>query len=93
MKPFDYASCAFGIGASLAVLLLSGIPGVVLFMIEAIAAVICLLFLSMFVGSVFAGHLGHSEQRICLYHVACNFIPTLHLLSRLKETPWNHFVA
>jgi hypothetical protein len=93
LRPFDYASCLFGIVASLGVILLPNMPGPLLFMIESMAAVICVLFLSTLAANFFAHHLNQSEERVCFYHVVCNFIPTVHLFSRLKETPWDRFVA
>jgi hypothetical protein len=91
-RRFDYASCAFGITATLLVVL-SNITGLFLFIVEALAAVICLLFLSILAGNLLLDYLNRSEVRIGFYHVACNLIPTLHLLSRLKETPWDKFVG
>ena len=90
---FDYASWIFGIMATLVVIVSPNAPGPLLFFVEAFATLICLWFLSTLVANFFMHHLNRSEVRICFYHVACNFIPTLHLLSRLKETPWERFAG
>ena len=93
LKRFDYASCGFGIAATLYVMLFPNGVGPLLFFIEALAASICLLFLSMLAANFVTHHLNRSEMRIAFYHVASNLVPTLHLLSRLKETPWEKFVG
>ena len=77
-RRFDYASCTFGIIATLLVVF-SNITGPFLFIVEAFAAVICLLFLSMLAGSLLLHFLNRSEMRIGFCHVACNLLPTLVL--------------
>jgi len=67
-------------------------PLPLIFMIEWIAALICLLSLSRLVVNLFIKFLEPSEQRAFLHPMLCNLIPTLHFLSRLRETPWERFV-
>jgi hypothetical protein len=38
--------------------------------------------------NILTRHLSPSEARICFYHIACNFVPTIHLLSRLVSLRW-----
>jgi len=89
----DYGLCAFGVLATLLVLGMFGdAPLPLLFMVEWIAALICLLSLSRLVVNLFIKFLEPSEQRAFLYPTLCNLIPTLHFLSRLRETPLERFV-
>jgi hypothetical protein len=55
---------------------------------EWFAAGICLLSLGILAVNLIAKYLDPAEQRVYFYHMLCNLIPTLHLLSRLKETRW-----
>jgi hypothetical protein len=90
---FDYLSYVFGILATVFVIMSRDARGPLLFFVEAFAALICLVFLATFVANIFTHQLSRSEARICVYHIACNLLPTIHLLSRLKETPWSQFAG
>ena len=92
LSGFDYGICAFGVLATLLVLGIFGdAPLPLIFMVQWIAALICLLSLSRLVVNLFIRFLEPTEQRAFLYPMLCNLIPTLHFLSRLRETPWERF--
>jgi hypothetical protein len=85
----DYFTCAFGIVVTLLVLGIFGnAPRPIIFIFEWIAAGICLLSLGTLGLNLVTRFLEPGEQRAYFYHMLCNLVPTVHLLSRLRESPW-----
>jgi hypothetical protein len=92
LKPFDYGSCAFGIIGTLILLGLFGqLSRPIIWVWLFFSTSLCLISLGPLVVNLFTHYLEHSKQRIYLLHVLCNLVPTLYLISHLKETPWEKF--
>jgi hypothetical protein len=64
------------------------LPRPFMFIAEWVATLICLLSLGALGLSLIIDFLEPVEKRVYFYYVAFNLLPTLHFLSRLRETPW-----
>jgi|SRR5207249_4840198 predicted membrane channel-forming protein YqfA (hemolysin III family) len=92
LKPFDYGSCVFGITGTLLLLGVFGQPPRPVIVIWGFfSTFVCLVSLGPLVVNLFIHYLKRSELLIYLLHASCNLVPTLYLLSHLKETPWEIF--
>jgi hypothetical protein len=67
-------------------------PEVVAVISWALSALICCFSILLLGVNRFVPRLNPRQQRIHIYYVLVTLIPTIYILTHLKETPWERFV-
>src|SRR5438067_2519460 len=92
-KPFDYFVIAIGMIGTLNVFgVLIRMPQLIVVILGALSALICCFSILSLALNRFVRHLDPQQQRIHLYHIFVNLIPTIYILTHLTETPWERFI-
>lgn len=90
---FDYVVLAIGTIGTLNVFKLPIVmPEVVAVISWALSALICCFSVMLLGLNRFVPRLNRGEQRIHIYYVLVTLIPTVYILTHLKETPWERFI-
>jgi hypothetical protein len=91
---FDYFSLAI---ATIGTLKVFGAPismsQLMVIILGLFSALICCFSILSLAFDRFVPRLDRKERRIHVYHVLANIIPTIYVLSQLKETPWGRFTC
>ena len=87
-KAFDYFAIAIGILATLNVF---GVLQPMVFILGPVSALICCFSILSLALNRFVPHLASQQQRLHLYHILANLIPTIYILTHLKETTYSVF--
>ena len=89
---FDYLAFAIGAIGTLAVFGAPiRMPQLIVTLFLVLSGIICCFSVFLLVFDRFVPRLDRREQRVHIYHVLANIIPTIYLVSHLKETPWEFF--
>jgi len=92
-KPFDYFVLAIGIVGTLSIFKLPiMMPEAVAVTSWAVSAIICCFSVLLLGLNRFVPRLSGSQRRIHIYYVLVTLIPTVYILTHLKETPWQRFM-
>ena|SRR5436190_20128926 len=93
-SPFDYF--VFAVGA-IGTLNVFGVPirmpQLIVIILGGLSGMICGFSILSLALDRFVPRLDRKERRIHVYHVLANIIPTIYVLSHLRETPWGRFTC
>jgi hypothetical protein len=93
-SPFDYF--VFAIGA-IGTLNVFGVPirmpQLILIILGGLSGMICCFSILPLAFDRFVPRLDRQQRRIHAYHVLVNLIPTIYVLTHLRETPWGRFTC
>jgi hypothetical protein len=93
-KLFDYFVIAVGIIGTLNVF---GAPirmlQLIVIVLGTLSALICCFSILSLALNRFVPRLDPQQQRIHVYHILVNLIPTIYILTHLTETPWERFTC
>ena len=93
-KPFDYFVIAIGTIGTLNVFGAPiRLPQLIVVILGALSTLICCFSILSLALNRFVRHLDPQQQRVYLYHILVNLIPTIYILTHLKETPWERFTC
>lgn len=92
-KPFDYFVLVIGTLGTLNVFKLPiMMPEVVAVLSWALSALICCFSILLLGLNRFVPRLNPHQERIQIYYTLITLIPTIYILTHLKETPWERFI-
>ena len=93
-KPFDYFVIVIGIIGTLNVFgVFSKMPQMTLIILGVLSGLFCCFSVLSLALNRFVRHLDSKQQRIHLYHIFANLIPTIYILTHLTETPLGRFTC
>ena len=91
---FDYFAFAIGAVGTLNVFGAPiRIPQLIVTVLGVLSGIICCFSILSLAFDRFVPRLDRKERRIHVYHVLANIIPTIYVLSHLRETPWGRFTC
>jgi hypothetical protein len=93
-RPFDYFVIAIGmIGTLNAIGALPKMPQLVVVISGVVSALVCCFSIVLLGLNRYVRHLGSQQKRFYLYHIFANLVPTIYILTHLRETPWERFIS
>jgi hypothetical protein len=88
LSAFDYFAFAIGVIGTLTVFGAPiTIPQLIVTVLGVLSGIICCFSILLLAFDRFVPRLDRKKRRIHVYHVLANIIPTIYVLSHLKETP------
>lgn len=94
LHAFDYLVFTIGAIGTLNVFgVPTGMPQLVLIILGALSAIACCFAILLLAFDRFVRRFDREQRRIYVYYILANIIPTIYILSHLKETPSGLFTC